>query len=110
MKVVKKILQIPVALITALGTVMLPRISNMIADKKEKRRSSIYEEITRINFYLLLPLSFGIMAVAREFVPWFYGNGFEKCIDIFQILMPSCLFSCICKCCSNTVSNSIQTR
>ena len=88
----EKILQIPVALITALGTVMLPRISNMIADKKEKEGLQYMKKSLVLTLLVASPLSFGIMAVAREFVPWFYGNGFEKCIDIFQILMPSCLF------------------
>ena len=37
-------------------------------------------------------MSFGIMGVSEEFVPFFYGMGYEKCSIIFQILMPSCLF------------------
>ena len=88
----EKIVQIPIALITALGTVMLPRISNMIAENKGDEGIQYMKKSLILTLIVAAPLSFGIMAVAREFVPWFYGMGFEKCVDVFQILMPSCLF------------------
>ena len=32
------------------------------------------------------------MGVSKEFVPLFYGAGYEKCISLFLILLPTCLF------------------
>ena len=32
------------------------------------------------------------MSVAREFVPVYYGSGFEKCIILYQWLLPSNIF------------------
>ena len=40
-----------------------------------------------------IPMSFGIMAISDIFVPWYYGDGFEKCSILFQILAPTCIFS-----------------
>lgn len=88
----EKIIQIPIALITALGTVMLPRISNMLANKREKKTLQYLKKSLILTMFIAAPMSFGIMAVAKEFVPVFYGAGFSKCINIFQFLMPSCLF------------------
>lgn len=47
-----------------------------------------------ILFAMLMSSSFcfGIMGIAKEFVPFFYGKGYEKCILLFWILLPSCLF------------------
>ena len=37
-------------------------------------------------------LGFGIMSVADEFVPAYYGAGFDQCSLLFKILLPSCMF------------------
>lgn len=86
----EKVIQIPLALVASLGTVMLPRITNMIANNKDIKNYFSYS----ISFAMFLSTSicFGIMAVADLFVPIFYGSGYEKCIILFQILLPSCIF------------------
>lgn len=88
----EKILQIPIALITALGTVMLPRVSNMLANNQEKESLQYLRKSLVLTIFIVSPMSFGIMAVAKEFVPFFYGLGYDKCVEIFQVIMPSCLF------------------
>lgn len=37
-------------------------------------------------------MSFGIMAVSKTFVPLFYGSGYDLCILLYLILLPSCPF------------------
>lgn len=87
------VIQVPIALITSLGTVMQPRISKMIADNKSR---DIIDRLTKKSMTLAILLStsigFGIMSVSKEFVPLFYGDGFGKCITLFSILLPSCIF------------------
>ncbi|MCH5342469.1 MAG: flippase [Acetatifactor sp.] len=87
----EKVINIPIAFVAALGAVMLPRITNMIAngekDHDETMQASIIFAMT-----LSTALCFGIMAVADVFVPLFYGEGFEACIGLFEILLPSCVF------------------
>lgn len=88
----EKIIDIPESLIMALGTVMLPRMSNLIANnKKEEGTRYIYYSILFAAF-LSSSLGFGIAGISREFVPWFFGQGFNPCITIFSILAPSTVF------------------
>lgn len=88
----EKVIVIPTALITSLGTVMLPRMSNMLANNEiDKSKKYISKSILIAMFFSTL-ICFGIMAVAKEFVPLFYGEGYEKCIILFQILLPSSIF------------------
>lgn len=88
----EKIIQIPMALITSLGTVMLPRMSNVIHNSNGKKVNLILQKSIYLAMFLSTSLGFGIMSVAKTFVPWFYGEGFNKCISLFLILLPSCMF------------------
>lgn len=87
-----KIINVPMALITSLGTVMLPRVSNLMSNKKYNNASKYIEKSIYFAMFLSTSLCFGIMAVSDVFVPLYYGRGYEKCILLFQILMPSCIF------------------
>lgn len=87
----EKIIQIPTALITSLGTVMLPRMSNLVNKRNNEEHSLIYKSIL-FAMFLSSSMCFGIMGVSKEFVPIFYGKGYDTCITLYPILLPSCLF------------------
>lgn len=87
----EKVIAIPTALIVSLGTVMLPRMSNL-ATKSDSKNEPIIKTSLVFALFLSSSLCFGIMALSKTFVPFFYGDGFETCIDLFRILLPSCLF------------------
>lgn len=87
----EKVIAIPTALIVSLGTVMLPRMSNLAA-KSDSKNEPIIKTSLVFALFLSSSLCFGIMALSKTFAPFFYGNGFETCIDLFRILLPSCLF------------------
>ena len=88
----EKIIQVPMLLITSLGTVMLPRMSNLVNNHKQQESTRLINKSILFAMFLSSSLCFGIMGVAREFVPVFYGQGFETCIYLFWVLLPSCLF------------------
>lgn len=87
----EKIINIPIALVTALGTVMLPRMTNMISNNVENNNRFIYYSML-FSMFFSTSMCFGIMAISQEFVPIFYGNGYEICVSLFIILLPSCIF------------------
>lgn len=87
-----KLTQIPVMAISSLGTVMLPRISNMISNGKRQESIQYIEKSLIISVILSTSMAFGLCAVSKEFVPIFYGNGFEKCKDVISILVLSSIF------------------
>lgn len=88
----ERIIQIPMALIQSMGTVMLPKMTNLIANNDEKSAKSNFSSSIMLVMFLSSSMCFGIMGVARYFVPIYYGNGYLKCIELFQILLPSCIF------------------
>ncbi len=65
----------------------------MVMTKKDENLGKAYLNKS-CNFAILLSsfLCFLIMSVSDVFVPLFYGNGFEKCVDLYLILLPSCIF------------------
>lgn len=88
----QRIIQIPLSLVVSLGTVMLPRMANLIATKDDVIvKKYIYNSLIFVMF-ISTSLCFGLMGVAKEFVPLFFGSGFEKCIYLFYLLLPSCCF------------------
>ena len=88
----EKITQVPVILVNSLGTVMLPRVSNLVAKKENTVEQNYMEKSIVFAMLISTSMCFGIMSVSKEFVPWFYGGGFEPCIKLFQVLTPSCIF------------------
>ena len=88
----ERIINIPLVFVTSLGTVMMPRISNLLSlNEKEKSDNYLHKSIIFMMF-LASSMCFGIVAIADIFVPLFFGSGFEKCVNILTILMPSCIF------------------
>lgn len=88
----QRIIQIPLSLVVSLGTVMLPRMANLIATEDDSVvKKYIYNSLIFVMF-ISTSLCFGLMGVSKEFVPLFFGLGFEKCIYLFYLLLPSCCF------------------
>ncbi len=87
----EKIISIPVALITSLGTVMLPRMSHMLSVHDKTDTKIIYNSLI-FAMFVSSSLCFGIMGVSESFVPLFYGEGYDICVTLYLLLLPSCLF------------------
>ncbi|MBL4936347.1 flippase [Clostridium sp. YIM B02515] len=87
-----KIVKMSLAVLTATGTVMLPRISNTFA-KGDINKVKDYI-IKSLNFvsYLSIPITFGLIGISAQFVPWFFGDEFNKCIELIIILSPILIF------------------
>lgn len=88
----EKIVNIPIAMVTSLGTVMLPRMTNLKSKRDNKTFNKYMENSVLFAMLTSSVLCFGIMGVSKIFIPLFYGEGFETCIDLYLILLPSCLF------------------
>lgn len=87
-----KLTQIPVMAISFLGTVMLPRISNMISNGKKEESIKYIQKSLIVSGLLSTSMAFGLFAVSNEFVPIFYGSGFNKCKEVISILVLSSIF------------------
>lgn len=84
----QKIIKMAMTLATSLGTVMLPRAANMYKEgKMNEVRESMYTSFQFISF-LAFPLCFGLIGISKGFVPWFFGNGYEKVVLNMVIISP----------------------
>lgn len=88
----EKLIQIPNALIVALGTVMLPKMSNLMSNKKNENIIIYLNKATFVSMFIASSMSFGIMAISDELIPLFFGDGYGKCIVLLRFIMPSCIF------------------
>lgn len=81
-----KIIQVPTALVAAVGTVMLPRTSALVAKGEHKEAA---RHIDRTLVYVMAFTSvaaFGIPAVAYPFTELFYGSGFDSTAACMVVL------------------------
>lgn len=88
----EKILNVPLAIVNSLGTVMLPKISNLVANQNETEAKRYIQTSILVVMFLSTSMGFGIMGVSDLFVPLFYGDGYDQCIILFNLLLPSCMF------------------
>ena len=91
----EKVIAIPICCVNALGTVMLPRMSHLVAKNNVEAEKDTIQKSLIVGTALSVAMSFGLMGVANVFVPVFYGSGYTKCILLFYILLPSCVFLAI---------------
>ena len=91
----EKIIQIPLSIVTAIGTVMLPKMSNLVSEGYHGLSEGYIKKSVNITVLVISAMAFGIMAVSKEFMPLFYGKGFSTNIILFQILLPSCIFMAV---------------
>lgn len=81
-----KISHMVLAIVTALGTVMIPRIGSLFAQhKNDEVRDYMYRGY-RFVWFIGIPICFGLIGIAENLVPWFFGAGYEPVIGLIKIL------------------------
>ena len=88
-----KVIIMPMGIITALGTVMLPRISNMVANGESKKQKIYFEKSIQAVTIISSALSFGLAAIADVFAPIFFGEEFVKSGVLITCLSITILFA-----------------
>lgn len=83
-----KLIKLVLAIVTSIGTVMLPHIANLYARKKMKQ----VKEYLYISFdfvlFIAIPMCFGIAALATSLAPWFFGSEFTMVNKLLMIEAP----------------------
>ena len=88
----EKIIQVPVAIISALGTIMLPRVSNMIHNQKESEVKLLISKTMPFVMFMTFPMILGLVSISSDFSLIFFGTGFEKSGIIIKYLAVTILF------------------
>lgn len=76
----QKIVKMPLAVITALGTVISPRIANITANDKNEEVEYYLKKSFNFVWLIGIPMMLGIIATASNLVPWFLGEEFNRAI------------------------------
>ncbi len=84
----QKIIKIPLTIVTALGTVVSPRIANSMANNEKEQIQKYLCNSFKFVWFLGIPVMFGVMAIANTLIPWFLGQQFNKAILIIMIGSP----------------------
>lgn len=82
----EKISKMPMAIITALGAVVLPRMTEVISAGRHDEAKQLVGTTMWFMEACAMALMFGIIAVAPEFVPVFFGTGYDECVPLMSIL------------------------
>lgn len=101
-EVAEKVITIPLSVITAVGLVMLPKMSQLIS--QGKKSESLYITGVSMNYSILLAigLTFGIMAVISQFIIIFFGDEYCGSVVLVNFLTITIILS--------TWSNTIRAQ
>jgi O-antigen/teichoic acid export membrane protein len=82
----EKIVKSALTVITALGTVTLPRVSALHAKNDDKSISQLIFRSFRFVLLLSFPMVGGLIVLAPQFSPWFFGTGFDQVPSLITVL------------------------
>lgn len=93
----EKIINIPISIVTALGTVMLPNMSK----KTERQIKENIIDTFELSYFIIIPVIIGLLIVADDFSLAFFGAEYTKSGSLLKILSITLLFSAT----SNVIRN-----
>ena len=83
------------SIVTALGTVLLPRFSNMIAGGDREGFYAMANRVISLVIAFCLPVTLGTVFLAQPVITLFCGPDFGPSVVTLQLIAPKILFSCL---------------
>lgn len=83
-----KVIKILITVVTTTNTIMNSRISYLYQKQDIKEIKRLIDKSTCLCMMIAVPITFGAMAISNIFVPMFFGEGYDKTIDILIVLAP----------------------
>ncbi|MGX7112345.1 flippase [Gemella cuniculi] len=88
----QKLVSILLTVVSSLGAVMLPRVSNLLSEKKEKEAMNMLKFSFLMYNLIIFPMIFGMLAINEIFVNFFLGQNFQDVKYVLYIIVFNCLF------------------
>ena len=88
----QKIAKISLTVITAFNTVLVPKIAKNFYDGQYEKVNEYMAKTFNFIWFLSVPMMFGMIAISDKFVPWFFGQGFEKVSILLKCTTPIIVF------------------
>ena len=89
----EKMLNIILAVVSALVTVTLPQMTYLYNNNKIEEYNKILDKSIKLIFFMVFPVIFGFLATANILVSIYLGNEFLPSANLLKILSVSLLFS-----------------
>lgn len=83
-----KIVNVILSIITALGMVLLPRLSYYIVEKKENKAKEILLKAFKIVQFFSIPAAFGVFALAKSIIIIMSGGQYVLATTTLKLLSP----------------------
>lgn len=97
----EKVVKMSIAVVSSLGTVMLPRIAQKFKEGDRRGLEFYLYKLYRCVMLAGVPMMFGLIVISDVFVPVFFGPGYEECIVLLCVFSLLALFMGL-----NSVTNS----
>ncbi len=83
-----KVINIPLSVLNGVGTVLLPHMSALTEAKDYKTADNLFIRTICGISAISIAMGIGIAAVAKDFIPIFFGPGYEPCILLVYLFAP----------------------
>lgn len=87
-----KLTHILVSVVTSLGTVMLPRCSHLIGERKFDEFNNVIKKSYHFMMFMSIPLTLGIMMMARPITILFCGADYIDAVPVVIFTAPVIIF------------------
>ena len=84
----QKIIRVLLTIVTSLGTVMVPKMANLFANGENDKINDYMKKSFNYTYLLCFPIIFGLISISKNFIPWFFGPGYDKVIILMNIITP----------------------
>ncbi|WP_281310503.1 flippase [Flavobacterium flavigenum] len=83
-----KLIQVALTVVSSLGMVMLPRLSNLLSEQQNERFVDLSQKALQFILAISLPISAGLFLLAGLIIPLFCGDSYQPAIDTLKIVSP----------------------
>lgn len=87
-----KLKNILVSVVTALGAVLMPRVTYYLNNGKQEEFNNLIQKSFEFIFVLSVPMSIYFMFESSTVINFLAGSGYEQAIPTMKIIMPSLIF------------------
>lgn len=88
----QKLTSILLTVVSSLGTVMLPRVSSLLSERKEQEAENMVKFSFILYNLIIFPMIFGLIAINEEFIKLFLGESFQDVKYVIYIIVFNIIF------------------
>ena len=88
----QKLTSILITVVTSLGVVMLPRVANLLSERREEEVQNMVKFSFILYNLIIFPMVFGLIAVNEVFVKLFLGQNFQDVKYVLYIIVFNLIF------------------